>query len=57
MTKDLDTTDDQEATTEQVGDALKEWLRRGGKPNTLMRIALQLPRAKTPLLHALETLS
>lgn len=27
MTKDLDTTDDQEATTEQVGDALKEWLK------------------------------
>lgn len=26
MSKDLDTTDDQEATTEQVGDALKEWL-------------------------------
>lgn len=29
MTKDLDTTDDQEATTEQVGDALKEWLKAG----------------------------
>lgn len=29
MTKDLDTTDDQEATTEQVGDALKEWLTAG----------------------------
>ena len=42
---------------ETARDALKEWLRRGGKPNTLMRIALQLPRAKTPLLHALETLS
>lgn len=27
MTKDLDTIDDQEATTEQVGDALKEWLK------------------------------
>ena len=27
MTKDLYTTDDQEATTEQVGDALKEWLK------------------------------
>ena len=31
MTKDLDTTDDQEATTEQVGDALKEWLTAGDK--------------------------
>lgn len=29
MTKDLDTTDDQEATTEEVGDALKEWLTAG----------------------------
>lgn len=29
MTKDLDTIDDQEATTEQVGDALKEWLKAG----------------------------
>lgn len=29
MTKDLDTIDDQEATTEQVGDALKEWLTAG----------------------------
>lgn len=29
MSKDLDTTDDQEATTEQVGDALKDWLKAG----------------------------
>ena len=29
MTKNLDTTEDQEATTEQVGDALKEWLKAG----------------------------
>jgi hypothetical protein len=29
MSKDLNTTDDQEATTEQVGDALKEWLKAG----------------------------
>lgn len=29
MTKDLDSIDDQEATTEQVGDALKEWLTVG----------------------------
>lgn len=38
-------------------DSLKEWLRRGGKPSRLMQIALQLPRAKAPVLHALETLS
>lgn len=38
-------------------DALKEWLRRGGKPNHLMQIALQLPRAKAPVLRALEALS
>ena len=31
MSKDLDSIDDQEATTEQVGDALKEWLTAGGK--------------------------
>lgn len=29
MSKDLDSIDDQEATTEQVGDALKEWLKAG----------------------------
>lgn len=29
MSKDLDTIDDQEATTEEVGDALKEWLKAG----------------------------
>lgn len=29
MTKDLDSIDDQEATTEEVGDALKEWLKAG----------------------------
>lgn len=29
MTKNLDTIDDQEATTEEVGDALKEWLKAG----------------------------
>lgn len=29
MTKNLDTTEDQEATTEEVGDALKEWLKTG----------------------------
>ena len=35
MSKDLNTTDDQEATTEQVGDALKEWLKAGDQePHT-----------------------
>ena len=34
MTKDLDTIDDQEATTEQVGDALKEWLKAGDQEDT-----------------------
>lgn len=29
MTKNLDSIDDQEATTEQVGDALKDWLKAG----------------------------
>lgn len=29
MSKDLDTADDQEATTEEVGDALKKWLKAG----------------------------
>jgi len=38
-------------------DALKEWLRRGGKPGALMRIASQLPRAKSPILAALEILA
>ena len=38
-------------------DSLREWLRRGGKPNSLVQIALQLPRAKTPIIRALETLS
>ena len=34
MTKDLDSIDDQEATTEQVGDALKEWLTTGDQEDT-----------------------
>ena len=38
-------------------DSLKEWLRRGGKPNSLIQIAVQLPRAKTPVVRALEMLS
>ncbi|MDP4332623.1 type IV toxin-antitoxin system AbiEi family antitoxin domain-containing protein [Curtobacterium sp. A7_M15] len=38
-------------------DALREWLRRGGKPARLMQLAVQLPRTKKPLLQALELLA
>lgn len=38
-------------------DALKEWLRRGGKPGRLLAIAQQLPRAKGPILQALDALA
>lgn len=38
-------------------DALREWLRRGGKPAEIMATASNLPRAKGPLLHALEILA
>lgn len=38
-------------------DALRAWLARGGKPASLMAIAIQLPRAKGPLLHTLEALT
>ena len=41
---------------EVARDATKEWLRRGGKPAELMSIATLLPRAKAPLLQALEVL-
>lgn len=42
---------------ELAREALKEWLRRGGKPARLMEIASQLPRAKSPVLQALEALA
>lgn len=42
---------------ELARDALKEWLRRGGKPTWIMQIATQLPRAKSPALQALEALA
>lgn len=42
---------------ELARDALKEWLRRGGKPARLMAIASRLPRAKTPVLQTLDALS
>ncbi|MGL4742906.1 MAG: type IV toxin-antitoxin system AbiEi family antitoxin domain-containing protein [Dermatophilaceae bacterium] len=38
-------------------DALREWLRRGGKPAALIEIADQIPRAAGPLNHALEHLA
>jgi len=37
-------------------DALREWLRRGGKPARLIEIASRLPRAKSPILQALDML-
>ncbi|GEC27200.1 type IV toxin-antitoxin system AbiEi family antitoxin domain-containing protein [Pseudonocardia saturnea] len=42
---------------ELAREALKEWLRRGGKAARLMEIASRLPRAKSPVLHALEVLA
>lgn len=42
---------------ELAREALKEWLRKGGKPAQLMEIAYQLPRAKSPVLRALEALA
>lgn len=38
-------------------DALKEWLRRGGKPAQLLDFAERIPRAKGPMLTALEALA
>lgn len=37
--------------------AVKEWLRRGGKPKSLVTLATRIPRAQGPLLAALETLT
>ncbi len=37
--------------------ALREWLRRGGKPADLMEIAAKLPRATGPILHTLEAIT
>ncbi len=42
---------------ELARESLKEWLRRGGKPARLMEIASRLPRAKSPVLQALEALA
>ncbi|HJF13977.1 MAG TPA: hypothetical protein K8V32_04130 [Enteractinococcus helveticum] len=38
-------------------DALKEWLRQGGKPARLIQVASRLPRAKRPIQQALEYLA
>lgn len=38
-------------------DTLKAWLRLGGKPDRLITLATRLPRARGPLLAALETLA
>jgi predicted transcriptional regulator of viral defense system len=42
---------------ELARDSLREWLRRGGKPARLIEIASRLPRAKSPVLQALEMLA
>lgn len=42
---------------ELARDALGEWLHRGGKPAQLVKVASQLPRAKRPLLQALDFLA
>jgi predicted transcriptional regulator of viral defense system len=42
---------------ELARDALREWLRRGGKPARLVEVAAALPRAKGPVLRALEVLA
>jgi predicted transcriptional regulator of viral defense system len=41
---------------ELARDALRKWLRRGGKPARLIDIAFRLPRTKSPVLRALEML-
>lgn len=41
---------------ELARDALREWLRQGGKPARMVEIASQLPRARSPILQALEIL-
>ncbi len=42
---------------ETARDALKEWLRHGGTPARLIEIAVRLPRAKGPVLQALDVLT
>ncbi|MBO0610910.1 type IV toxin-antitoxin system AbiEi family antitoxin domain-containing protein [Myceligenerans salitolerans] len=46
------------ATGYEIGrDALREWLRRGGKPAEILRTAQQIPRSTGPLRQALEALA
>lgn len=42
---------------ELARDALKEWLRRGGRPADLVEMATRLPRAKRPIMQALDHLT
>jgi len=46
-----------DAGYEMGRDALREWLRRGGKPAQLMEIASRLPRTSGPLQRTLEALA
>jgi hypothetical protein len=39
-----------------ANEALKRWLRRGGQPSDLLRIAKAFPRALTPLRQTMEIL-
>jgi predicted transcriptional regulator of viral defense system len=41
---------------ELARDALRQWLRRRGQPARLIEMASRLPRAKSPVLHALQVL-
>lgn len=41
---------------DMANDALKRWLRRGGQPSELLRIAKAFPRTITPLRQTLEIL-
>lgn len=42
---------------ETARDATREWLRRGGKPSSLIALASRLPRAKGPVIQALDMLA
>ncbi|MBF4561773.1 hypothetical protein ITJ43_06430 [Microbacterium sp. VKM Ac-2870] len=42
---------------ELARDALREWLRRGGKAADLIEMATRLPRAKRPIMQALDYLT
>jgi len=42
---------------EVANEALRRWLRRGGKPAALMRMTRSFPAARTAVLHALQVLS